>query len=210
MGLMIGWPCSQRSDNILIIEKPKAITPTNGLRSVSIDQDPVPLQTQPGPMKPPIIDSLFFYSFFLLLVSVFLSLSVLLYFCVSQCKLLDVLYGETRARRGLWALLLSKKFITKPGISAEEWLSSSPLLSAFLYGPSLSFWFKWQNWIDQFSYPIQGSTSLLWLLCLRFFVMVILMCLFESNWTCTWRRETSSRSSSPAVTESTFAITSIF
>lgn len=67
MGLMIGWPCSQHSDNILIIEKPKAITPTNGPRSVSIDQDPVPLQTQPGPMKPPIIDSLF--SFFLLSLS---------------------------------------------------------------------------------------------------------------------------------------------
>lgn len=55
MGLMIGWPCSQHSDNILIIEKPKVITPTNGLRSVSIDRDPVPLQAQPGPMKPPII-----------------------------------------------------------------------------------------------------------------------------------------------------------
>lgn len=141
MGLMIGWPCSQHSDNILIIEKPKAITPTNGPRSVSIDQDPVPLQTQPGPMKPPIIDSLFFffYSLFLLLVSVCLSLPVPLYFSVFQCTLLDVLYGETTARRGLWALLLSKKFITKPGIFAEEWLFSSPLLSAFLYGPSLLF-----------------------------------------------------------------------
>lgn len=154
-------------------------------------------------MKPPIIDSLYFYALFLLLVSVFLSLSVPLYFSVSQCKLLDVLYGETRARRGLWALLLSKKFITKPGIFAEEWLFSSPLLSAFLYGPSLSFWFKWQNRIDQFSYPIQGSTSLLWLLCLwTFFVIhivVLLMCLLGSNWTGLFfrflmmRRETSSR-----------------
>lgn len=132
MGLMIGWPCSQHSDNILIIEKPKVITPTNGLRSVSIDRDPVPLQAQPVPMKPPIIDSLF-------LSLVFLSLLLALSFSVSHCKLLDVLNGETRARLSLWALLLSKKFITKPDIFAEEWLFSSLPQSTFLYGPSHFF-----------------------------------------------------------------------
>lgn len=80
MGLMIGWPCSQHSDNILIIEKPKVITPTNGLRSVSIDRDPVPLQAQPVPMKPPIIDSLFLS---LSLSGLSFSLACSLLLCVS-------------------------------------------------------------------------------------------------------------------------------
>lgn len=133
MGLMIGWPCSQHSDNILIIEKPKVITPTNGPRSVSIDRDPVPLQAQAGPMKPPIIapapspapplqsprPSLFF-----------LHLTVRYWVC----------WMVRQARQGgLWALLLSKKFITRPDIFAEEWLFPSsfnrlsPPVSLFFY-----------------------------------------------------------------------------
>lgn len=90
MGLMIGWPCSQHSDNILIIEKPKVITPTNGPRSVSIDRDPVPLQAQPGPMKPHIIAPP--------PVSLSLSLSPL---SSPHYTLLGVLNGETSQTRRL-------------------------------------------------------------------------------------------------------------
>lgn len=145
MGLMIGWPCSQHSDNILIIEKPKVITPTNGPRSVSIDRDPVPLQAQPGPMKPPIIaphpPPPQPQSPPLSLLSLHLTVRYWVCWMVRQAR-----------QGGLWALLLSKKFITGPDIFAEEWLfpSSFNRLAVtvfFFFLPSSLFFFlfKWQK-----------------------------------------------------------------